>query len=71
MVLDDKYLTVKTLTEKYPAFTPGGVRHWLSEADKNGFNSCVIRIGSNILINREAFEMWVESHGVIKNDASK
>jgi hypothetical protein len=32
--------------------------------DRNGFNVCIIRIGGRVLIERAAFEHWLEAHRV-------
>ena len=54
------YLTVKQLSEKYPAFPQGGIRSWIF-ADKNGFSKCLRRVGKKILINEQIFMDWLEN----------
>lgn len=55
-----EYLTVKQLAGAYPAFPEGSVRMLLLNADKNGFNACVRRVGGKIVIDRGLFEEWVD-----------
>ena len=53
----------------YP--TIGGLRALIFNAEKNGFNKVIRRIGSRVLINEQAFFEWVEeinSKKGIKND---
>jgi hypothetical protein len=38
------------------------IRWWIFNADTNGFNVCIIRIGGRVLIDRAAFEHWLEAH---------
>lgn len=60
-VIDLKdYLTIKQLTNENPAFTEGGVRSLIFHSNKNGFKSCIRRIGRRILISRNAFTNWIE-----------
>ncbi len=54
-------LTVKQVPEKYPAFTEGGIRHLIFHADKNGFNKCIRRVGSKILIIEHAFLEYIDA----------
>jgi hypothetical protein len=57
------YLTVKQLSEKYPAFPQGGVRSWIFQ-DKNGFSKCLRRVGKKILISEPLFVQWLENQQV-------
>lgn len=54
-----QYLTVRQLSEKYPAFPQGGVRHLIFHENTNGFNSVIIRIGRKVLIDEESFLIWI------------
>ena len=56
-----QYLTVKQLSQKYPAFPEGGIRHLIFHADKNGFHAVITRIGRKVLIIESKFENWVQS----------
>ncbi len=53
-------LTVKTLCEKYPAFTQGGIRSMIFN-NSNDFNKCTRRVGRKILIMEFDFLSWVDS----------
>ena len=57
-------MTVKQLAAAYPAFTEPMIRWWIFNADTNGFNVCIIRIGGRLLIDRVSFEHWLEAHRV-------
>ncbi|WP_416799471.1 DNA-binding protein [Ciceribacter azotifigens] len=58
----ENLMTVKQLAAAYPAFTEPMIRWWIFNADTNGFNVCIIRIGGRVLIDRAAFEHWLEAH---------
>ncbi len=55
--------TVKQFSEKYPAFSIGGLRHLLFYKESNGLNKsgAIIKNGRRILINEEKFFQWLES----------
>ena len=38
----------------------GGLRHLIFNAEKNGFNSVIRRIGRRVLIDEAAFFQWVK-----------
>lgn len=52
--------TVKQFIEKHPAFTHGGMRHLIFKEHKNGFATCIVRIGRRVLIIEDKFFEWVE-----------
>jgi hypothetical protein len=54
------YLTVRQISEKYPAFSQGGIRSLIFNAHHNGFSQCIRRIGRKILIKESIFIEWVE-----------
>lgn len=58
----DNILTIDQLVAAYPAFGEKTVRWWIYNGKNNGFEACLIRIGSRIYIDRERFVEWVESH---------
>jgi len=58
----DNILTIDQLVAAYPAFGEKTVRWWIYQGKNNGFEACLIRIGSRIYIDREKFVAWVESH---------
>ncbi len=55
------YLTVLQLTKENPAFTECGIRGLIFRANKNGFNSCIKKVGRRVLISRNAFINWIEA----------
>ena len=40
---------------------PGGLRHLIFNAEKNGFQECVVRIGRRVLIDESQFFSWVDN----------
>jgi hypothetical protein len=57
-------MIVKQLAAAYPRLYGSVFRWWISNVDRNGFNVCIIRIGGRVLIERAAFEHWLEAHRV-------
>lgn len=57
----DDFVTIRQLTTNNPAFTEGGIRALIFRAKRNGFQSCIRRIGRKILISKSAFALWIES----------
>jgi hypothetical protein len=55
-------LSVAQLAELNPAFSEATIRWWIFNAETNGFNRCLIRIGGRVFIDRSAFEAWLEEH---------
>lgn len=60
---------VKQLAAAYPAFTEPMIGWWIFNADRYGFNVCIIRIGGRVLVDRVAFEHWLEAHRVGKPES--
>ncbi len=55
--------TVKQLVEEYPGiFTEGSLRWMLFNAEQNGFDACVIRMGRRVLIDQHALRSWFAKH---------
>ncbi len=57
------YLTVNQFIEKHPAFTTGGIRALIFNADSNNLakSGAIVRIGRKVLIREDLFFSWVES----------
>ncbi len=57
------YSTVTQFPTKYPAFTVGGLRFQIFNADKNGLAACgaIVRMGRKILIDEAKYFAWIES----------
>jgi hypothetical protein len=56
------YMTVKQLAEKYPFMTEGAIRWQVFHQDRNGFKTCLVKLGRRVLISEQGFLDWVESH---------
>jgi hypothetical protein len=59
-----KFSAVSKFAEKYSdAFTQGGLRHLIFNAEKNGLKAsgAIIRMGRKVLINEDKFFAWVEA----------
>lgn len=41
----------------------GGLRHLIHNAERNGFDTVVRRVGRRVLIDEAAFFRWVEAQG--------
>lgn len=65
MIQETKRLsTVKKLPEHYQgAFTESSIRWLIFNEKVNGFSRCIRRIGRKVLVDLDAFEQWIESHG--------
>lgn len=57
------YSTVNQFTNKYPAFTRGGLRALIFNETANGLakSGAIVRIGRKVLISEIKFFAWVES----------
>ena len=54
--------TIKQLAaEAAPIFTEGKIRWWVYNADTNGLKVAIVRVGGRIYLDREAFNLWLES----------
>ncbi len=58
---DKQYLTIKQLSQKYPAFPEGGLRYLVFNADKNNLASAIIRVGRKVLLEESAFLDWINN----------
>lgn len=38
---------------------PGGIRYLIHHSTKNGFDSCIVRVGRRLLVDEEAFFKWL------------
>ena len=55
--------TVKQWAERHPWPPIGGLRHLIFNAETNGFNKVIRRIGRRVLIDEDAFFNWVNTQG--------
>ncbi len=60
-------LSVNQFAEKNPAFTKGCLRALIFNAEKNGFNKVIRRIGGRIFINQQDFFKWVDEINGVHN----
>jgi len=60
------FLTIKQAATKYQAFSEGSLRWLWFNGEKNGFSSCVRKVGKKILIDEPLFVAWIESGTVTK-----
>ena len=54
--------TVKQIVENaHPVITDGKMRAWIFNAETNGFAQVIVRVGGRIYIDRDAFNLWLDS----------
>ncbi|MBL4707289.1 MAG: hypothetical protein JKY48_02460 [Flavobacteriales bacterium] len=56
-----RFATVLQAANLYPAFTASSFRWLIFNENKNGFSSCVKRVGKKVVIDLDAFERWVDA----------
>jgi len=61
-VESQRYIPVSKWIDYHPWPTPAGLRFLIFNEQKNGFQTCVIRVGRRILIDESAFFEWVRGH---------
>jgi hypothetical protein len=52
--------TIKQFVKRHDWCREGGLRYQIFHSKENGFDQCIVRIGSKILINEEAFFRWLD-----------
>ncbi len=57
-----KYLTVKQMADRHPAFSESSLRYHIFNEHTNGFSKVIIRVGRKVLLNEEAFLGWIEEN---------
>lgn len=57
-------MTIKQVAERHPALTEPMIRWWIFNADRNGLNRAIIRVGGRIFLDRLVFEEWFEDQRV-------
>ena len=55
------FLTVKQFAAKHPAFSEASLRYHIFHEEKNGLNLALKRVGRKILIQEDAFFVWIDS----------
>lgn len=56
---------------KHPTFTEYSLRHYVRNADSNGLEPAVKRIGRKILVSESGFISWIEGHGFSQDGEPK
>lgn len=59
-------MTIRQTADRYPAFTEGSLRWLVFNKDRNGFSTCVRKIGRRVLIDEQAFVAWIDSGASVK-----
>ncbi len=56
------YSTVTQFPTKYPAFTKGGLRFQIFNAETNGLGAsgAIVRMGRKILIDEQKYFAWIQ-----------
>ena len=52
--------SVRQLAAECPAITEGQLRWWIFNAESNGIDMALVRIGGRIYIDVDAFNRWLE-----------
>lgn len=60
---ESDWFTPRQLVERHAFLSEGGLRKWIYEATKNGFDACIRRLGRKIVINNTSFLAWVDAGG--------
>jgi hypothetical protein len=56
-----KFIPLTHWPQYHPYPNISGLRYLVFNAEKNGFASCIKRIGKRILIDEDAFFAWVDN----------
>ncbi len=54
--------TIKQVSQERPAFKEAALRYLIFNAETNGLNSALVRIGRRVMIDLERFDQWLEGH---------
>lgn len=60
---NNQYLTVKQWVSEHKWPPIGGLRYLIFNAEANGFNKVIKRVGRRVLIDEKAFFDWIDSQG--------
>jgi hypothetical protein len=63
MHTNNQFATVRELSKIFPSFSEPSLRYLIFNAQKNGINKCIRKIGRKIIFNVPAFETWINSQG--------
>jgi hypothetical protein len=54
-------VTVAELVRPHSPFTAGALRYRLFQRRENGLDAAVVRVGHRVLIDRHAFNRWLDN----------
>jgi hypothetical protein len=54
-------MTIRQVTERYPAFTETALRWQLLNRNDNGLCHSVVKVGKRVFFDRIEFEKWLEN----------
>jgi len=57
-----RYIPVNQWNDHHQWPPAGGLRHLIFHAEKNGFHKVIKRVGRRVLIDEDAFFVWMEDH---------
>jgi hypothetical protein len=57
-----KLLTIKSFLAKYPVFSEAWLRKMIFNRKNNGFDKVIIQVNRRIIINEEAFFVWLDEN---------
>ena len=63
-MVSERLVSVNGLVKRIPLFTESMVRWWIFNADRNGLNQALIKIGSRVYIDIYEFDAWLENQRV-------
>ena len=61
--------TVKQLAQEAPFVTENTLRWWIYHANRNGFDTVLIKIGGRVYIDKHAFNKWLEGQRLAAPDS--
>lgn len=58
--IEDEYLTVSQMAQRFPAFSQGSIRWLIFNMETNGFSKVVVKIGRKVVLKLSAFKQFLE-----------
>ncbi len=58
--LKKRLATIKEFCRENTQFREGGIRALIFHSDDNGFRKVLVRVGRKILLDVDAFELWLD-----------
>ena len=56
-----KFLTIKQYAQRYPYPSENSIRWMIFHSESNGIESALIRVNRRIIIDLDAFNLWMRS----------